>query len=380
MWEIFSFSADKQWFIILFVFLFAAVVQLIFYFGFYFRFIFYRKKPLSPSADPVSVIICARNEAENLDNYLPSILTQDYPEYEVIVVNDCSSDDTEVILEKYLKQYPHLRKTEIKADKKFSHGKKLAVTIGIKAAKYERLLFTDADCKPDSNQWIQRMSARFSEDVSIVLGYGGHFRQSGLLNKYIRFDTLIIALQYFSFALAHIPYMGVGRNFGYKRSLFYSGKGFTSHFHLASGDDDLFINENATKTNTAVEFSHESHTRTSPKESFDKWFFQKKRHFSTSGLYKPLHKFLLTLEPLSRLLFYAGFILTLIGMSDLQILILAVFALRLFTQIIVIKKAMINLNEKNLLLISLLFDPVSLFINFGLLMASRIRPSNYQWK
>ena len=116
------------------------------------------------------------------------------------------------------------------------------------------------------------------------------FTQPGMLNKYIRYDTLMIALQYFSYALCRMPYMGVGRNLAYKRSLFYSGKGFSNHFHLASGDDDLFVNENATKTNTAIEFSHESHTRTAPKESFDKWFFQKKRHFSTNKLYKPVHK------------------------------------------------------------------------------------------
>jgi len=224
------------------------------------------------------------------------------------------------------------------------------------------------------------MSAHFSENVSIVLGYGGNVQQPGLLNKYIRYDTLLIALNYFSFALAGLPYMGVGRNLGYRRSLFYSGKGFSSHFHLASGDDDLFVNEHATKTNTAVEYNKESHTRTAPKESFQKWFFQKKRHFSTSSHYKPAHKFLLGLEPAGRLVFYTTIVLSFIFIPEIKYYLLGVFVFRLILQIIVIKKAMNRLNEKNLLLISLLFDPVSLFINFILLLAGRFRPSNYQWK
>jgi len=371
--------AERQWFTILLVFSFASVIQLTYYLGIYFRFVIYRRKPVSYVQEPVSVIICARNEAENLDAYLPVILSQDYPEYEVIVVNDCSTDDTDVVIKKYMERYPRLRTSQIREDKKFIHGKKLAVTIGIKAAKYDRLLFTDGDCLPESSYWISRMVSHFNSKVSIVLGYGGYLTQPGLLNKYIRYDTLMIALQYFSFALCRIPYMGVGRNLAYKRSMFYAGSGFSRHFHLASGDDDLFINEHANRSNTAIEFSPESHTRTAPKESFDKWFFQKKRHFSTSKLYKPVHKFLLTLEPLSRLLFYAGFA-CLVCLPVYQQLVLSVFALRLLIQLVVIKKTMMRFNEKNLLLISLLFDLISLFINLGLLLTSRIRPSNYQWK
>lgn len=372
-------SAGHPWFMAFVAFLVVLVIQLFYYLGLYIRFAFPRKKKGNPVQEPVSVIICARNEADNLDAYLPSILTQDYPEYEVIVVNDCSTDDTDMVIKKYMELYPHLRSSQIKEDKKFAHGKKLAVTIGIKAARHDLLLFTDGDCRPESNQWIRRMASHFSGKVSIVLGYGGYFAQPGILNKYVRYDTLVIALQYFSYALFGLPYMGVGRNLAYRRSLFYSGKGFSSHFHLASGDDDLFVNEHAAKTNTAIECSPESHTRTAPKESYNKWFFQKKRHFSTNRLYKPVHKLLLSLEPASRLFFYAGLIL-LLFIPDFRPLVLGAFGIRLIIQLIVIKKTMIHLNEKNLLLISSLFDLLSLFINFGLLLSSRIRPSNYQWK
>jgi len=374
-----NFLADKQWFIVFLVFVAAVLVQLIYYVGFYMRFVFYKNKSIPFAPEPVSVIICARNEAENLESYLPVILSQDYPDYEVIVVDDCSTDETDMVLKKYLVQYPKLRTSVIKEDKKFSHAKKLAVTIGIKAARHERLLFIDADCRPESDQWIRQMSGQFTDNIAIVLGYGGYFSQPGLLNKYIRYDTLVIAMQYFSYALGKIPYMGVGRNLAYKRSLFYQGKGFASHFHLASGDDDLFVNEHATSTNTAVMFLPESHTRTAPKQSFDRWFFQKKRHVSTARLYKPQHKLLLSLEPLFRLLFYASFV-PLLFIPALRVTVLGVFAVRLMVQIFVIKKTMIRLNEKNLLVISLLFDLISLFINVGLYFSSQIRPANYQWK
>jgi poly-beta-1,6-N-acetyl-D-glucosamine synthase len=374
-----SLFADKQWFIIFLIFILSFSVQLIFYIGIFLRFVIYRRKVPASDNQPVSVVICARNEAENLDQYLPVVLTQDYPEYEVIVVNDCSSDDTDMVLKKYLEQYTRLRTSVIKEDKKFSHGKKLAVTIGIKAARHERLLFIDADCRPESDQWLRRMSEPFSKEISIVLGYGGFFPQPGILNKYIRYDTLMIALQYFSFALCRIPYMGVGRNLAYKRSLFYEGKGFSSHFHLASGDDDLFVNENATRTNTSIVFSHDSHTRSAPKLSFERWSFQKKRHFSTGRLYKPVHKLLLGLEPASRFLFYASFV-GLLFSPPVRVVVLGVFLFRLILQLFVIKKTMNRLNEKNLLVISSLFDLFSLVINASLYLSSHIRPANYQWK
>jgi glycosyltransferase involved in cell wall biosynthesis len=369
----------SQWLYVLIILLVALLIQLFYYLVIYSRLILYKKKETVSDLQPVSVIMCARNEADNLEIYLPLILSQDYPDYEVIVVNDCSTDNTEDILKKYSEQYSNLRTSTIKEDKKFTHGKKLAVTIGIKAAKHERLIFTDGDCKPDSNKWLSLMSSNFSDKVAIVLGYGGYFTQPGFLNKYIRYDTLCIALQYFSMALFGVPYMGVGRNMAYKRSLFYSGSGFSRHFHLASGDDDLFVNENANKNNTAIEVDLESHTRTAPKESFDKWTFQKKRHYSTNRLYKSSHKLILSLEPASRLLFYASLI-GLMFSPGYQLWALMLFGLRMFIQLFVIKKTMVKLNEKNLLLISLLFDFISLFINFGLLISSRTRPSNYQWK
>lgn len=379
MQNLIDLSFEFQELIIFSIFILSFIVQLFFYLVIYARFVTNKIRRGSKVNPPVSVIICARNEAENLKKYLPFVLEQDYSDFEVIVVNDCSTDDTDDVLGRFLMEYPRLRTTEIKPDKKFSHGKKLAVTIGIKAAVNDQLLFIDADCRPETNQWIRLMASHFRKKTAIVLGYGGYFQEAGLLNQYIRYDTLFIALQYFSFALRKNPYMGVGRNLGYKKTLFYSGKGFSNHVHLQSGDDDLFVNEHADKYNTDVEYSIESHTRSDPKQSFNKWIYQKKRHLSTSHLYKTRHKFMLLPEPLSRLFFYTGFLIFLF-VPGFMVLVLASFGIRLIIQTIVIKKAMFRLNENNLLVNSLFFDLIALFVNFGLYLSNRFRPKSHQWK
>ncbi|MBN2215181.1 MAG: glycosyltransferase [Bacteroidales bacterium] len=371
---------DNPDYIVIVVFGLSLLVQLVFYLGIYARFVFYRQKTIKKKQEPVSVIICARNEADNLDRYLPSVLSQDYPVYEVIVVNDCSNDHTDEVLGKYLKKYNHLRTTNISEDKKFSHGKKLAVTVGIKAAKHEILVFIDADCQPESDLWLARIQQHFTKEKSIVLGYGGYFRKNNLLNNYTRYETMTIAWQYFSYAMAGNPYMGVGRNLAYRKSLFFANKGFASHYHILSGDDDLFVNETANSHNTAVEFSRESHTRSEAKRILKEWLKQKRRHLTTCKYYKARHKFLLCIEPVSRFFYYGSFI-CLLSAGVFPRFIIPAFGLRFIIQLIFTKRAMMLLNEKNLLISSLFFDVLSLFINFMLHFSNRLRfKRRRQWK
>ncbi len=366
-------------YIVLGIFGLSLLIQLYYYLGLYSRFASNKKKVKKNSHEPISVIICARNEAANLEKYLPSVLEQDYPEFEVIVVNDCSTDDTDEIIGKYLKKYPHLRTTTINQDRKFTHGKKLAVTVGVKAAKNDLLVFTDADCRPVSKDWLKLMQRHFNKKISIVLGYGGFFPEKSLLNNYIRYDTMMIAIQYFSYAIAGFPYMGVGRNMAYRKSLFFKNKGFANHYHLQSGDDDLFVNETADKSNTAVEFSENSHTRSAAKPTFLSWIEQKQRHISTAKYYKKKHKRLLGLEMLSRLIFYASFTYLVITPFFL-IYVLSAFVLRMITQFFVIKFSMRRLNEKYLLLTSLFFDIFALFINLIIFSSYRFRRRKNKWK
>ncbi len=268
----------------------------------------------SPVQQPgVSVIVCARNEERNLRDYLQTLLTQDYPEFEVIVVNDGSIDDTRTYLEYWQKRYRNLKLTFVPAGAKVGSTKKLAITLGAKAAQYDYLLLTDADCRPESTHWISEMVKGFaqqpvSEAVSIVLGFGAYFAKPGLLNRMIQFDTLFNGLQYLGMAACGYPYMGVGRNLAYSKRLFFQQGGFYHLMTSKAGDDDLFVNRVATAANTAVVCTRDSLTWSVPKTNLIDWFRQKRRHLSVAPKYKSSSKFRLGLEPLTRGLLYAALI------------------------------------------------------------------------
>lgn len=357
------------------------LIQLYYYLGVYLKVAIHKDnlKGFSTPDIPISVIICARDEEENLLAFLPSVLEQEYSNFEVVVVNDCSSDSTEYILDHLLKKYPHLRVTTIKEDEKFSHNKKLALTVGIKAAKNEWLVLTDADCKPSSSKWLSSMAENFTNKSEIVLGYGGFFEEKGFLNKLIRFDGLFIAMQYLGFALNGRPYMGVGRNLAYKKELFFKNKGFASHAHITSGDDDLFINEVAKGSNTGVEFRHEAHTRTKPKDSYAKWVDQKRRHITTSVRYNFLSKVILIGEILSRILFL-GSSIALIALLYYPWIVAGMFAFRWIIQLSIIKGVMNRLSEKKLLLLSLLYDFYSLFFYGRIAILNIVYPRKSTWR
>ncbi len=298
---------------------------------------------------PISVIISARNESKNLSEYLPAILQQDYPDFEVIVVNDCSYDDSDEVLEALKVTYPQLKIVTITEHARFKTGKKFALTLGIKAAKNEHLLFTDADCMPSSTNWITRMAAHFNTDnVQLVLGYSPYYKTGNFLNALIRFETLKTAINYLSAALNGDPYMGIGRNMAYTKTLFFSNKGFASHMHVISGDDDLFVNQNGTPTNTEIEIHPETFMYTSAKTSFAALYRQKKRHMGVGKLYRNSHRRMLSFDAMSGLLFYAAFICYLAVYFE-PTLALGLFVFRWILQILVYRKSFKKLNAASLL-------------------------------
>lgn len=296
---------------------------------------------------PVSVIICARDEDENLARNLPGVLVQNYPStYEVVVINDNSLDDSKYILQELKKTFKGLNVVELTQEAVHISGKKYPLSVGIRESKHEILLLTDADCVPASENWIEKMQAAYDEDTEIVLGYGAYHKKKGLLNKLIRFETFHTALQYLSYALAGTPYMGVGRNLSYRKDLFFKAKGFSSINHIPSGDDDLFVNKAATKENTAVVIDPEAITRSIPKTTWGSWLRQKSRHYTTAKYYKPKHKFLLGLYFATQFLFYPLLAATLI-FFDWR-LALGVFGLRFLLQGIILNKSMKKLGEGDL--------------------------------
>jgi cellulose synthase/poly-beta-1,6-N-acetylglucosamine synthase-like glycosyltransferase len=372
---------DNLFLLIVFcVFALSAAVQLFYYLWFYLAVYLYKNPGGTNGKKSVSVIICARNEAENLRNFLSAVLEQDYPDYEVIVVNDCSEDSTDDVLGEYLLKYPHLKISNVNKDPKFTHNKKFAQFIGIKAARNDILLFTDADCQPESEHWLEIMTSNFDDKTDFVLGYGGYLGEKGLLNKYIRHDTMTIGMQYLGMAIRGIPYMGVGRNLAYRRSVFFENKGFGTHGHIISGDDDLFVNSNADKHNTRVEFRKGSHTRSVPCPTFMEWIAQKKRHLTTAPYYKFRDKFFLILEPLTRVIFFAAFAI-LLSFLFLWQYVLIIFGLRLITQITVLVLSRKRLNEPGLVGFSLIFDIFSPLINGIVYLSNTLkRSAKNQWK
>lgn len=298
---------------------------------------------------PLSVVICARNEEENLAQFLPEVLEQDYPDFEVVVVNDCSSDDSEWLLKTYAEKYPHLNVVNIKEHPRYKHGKKFAVTIGIKAAKNNCMVFSDADCKPASNQWLQHMGSSFKPGIEIVLGYSPYFKLEGFLNKNIRFETFHTAVSYLSYSLKKRSYMGVGRNMAYTKTLFFEGKGFASHMHILSGDDDLFVNQNATESNTAICIHLEAQVWSAPKLNFNEYSSQKVRHHGASKAYKASHRRMLTSQVLSAVLFYILLIAAFFLYPQFWELLLIGYLLRLLVQAIVYQPVMKKLQTLDII-------------------------------
>ncbi len=287
------------------------IIQIYYHLRYFSAITFYKKPSLSTSKKlPISVIIAARNEADNLQEFLESILTQEYPEYEVIVVNDCSYDNSEDVLKGYQARYSHLKVVELEEEEKYKHGKKFALTIGYKAAKYEHLLLTDADCKAVSKNWISLMQEGFAEGKEIVLGHSPYIKTKGFLNAFSRFETFYTAFQYISFSIRKQTYMGVGRNLAYTKTLFFKNKGFASHMHILSGDDDLFVNANATKTNVSVCIEPDSFIYTPSKANWTAYFLQKLRHLPDAKEYKTKDKVNLTLISSTALFFWLSLLLS----------------------------------------------------------------------
>jgi biofilm PGA synthesis N-glycosyltransferase PgaC len=345
------------------------MVQILFYVFLYGRFAFYRKKNPGTRPLPVSIVICARNELENLQKNIGAVLEQDGNGCEVVLVNDCSWDETENFLKELAPKHKNLKVVSIKEQEKYRHGKKFALTLGIKAATHEHLLLTDADCIPASAEWLKNMQNNFTDKKEIVLGYGAVAKGKGLLNRIIRADVFMIALRYFSFALAGMPYMGTGRNLAYRKSLFFRNKGFANHNHILSGDDDLFVNETANKNNVAIEINKSAFTFTAAAKNFGAWFKQKSRHLSTSAHYRFLHKIFLGLDAVSAFVFYTSLIVWLSLGFNWKIAVV-LFSARFLFQLLINIKSMLKLGEKDLIILFPFIEPVLVFLSPAFFISS----------
>ena len=327
----------------------------------------------------VSVLVCAKNESENLLKFIPEILNQDFPKFELILINDDSNDDTLEIMESFNAKHDNIKIVDVDPIEAFWKNKKYPLTLGIKAATFNFLLLTDADCRPLSNQWIKEMSRHFSNEKTVILGYGAYKKiKNSFINNLIRFETVFTAMQYFSFAKIGFPYMGVGRNLAYRKETFFNANGFMSHMNIPSGDDDLFVNQVANSQNTALCYSHNSFTESLPETSIKKWFNQKRRHVSTARHYKLIHKLLLSLFYASQLLFWCLSIILLTVLFQWEIVLL-LFVVRIALLYLSYGLTAKKLNELD----TLLFLPIlELFLVFMQLVIfiSNLTSTKHNWR
>ena len=343
------------WAICFFAFCGFAFIQLMYCIFIYGRLAFYKKKKCASTLPPISIIIAARNEADNIYENLPALLDQNYPNFEVIVVVNQSTDESKHILQAYQQQYSNLRYTLVEKERHLRAGKKLSLSIGVKSAKNEHLVLTDADCKPSSRNWLLEISEQFSEQKQIVLGYGPYLKEKGFLNKLIRFDTAWIAVNYMSFALAKVPYMGVGRNLAYTKQVFESTNGFKSHYAIPSGDDDLFIQEAAKKKNYTISTHPDGFMYSEAEKNWESWVLQKSRHHTTSSRYQFIKKALLGIYPLSLLFVYSFFVILMVS-ENFRWLTLAIMVFLIGIKWLIQGRCFYKLNERSFIGLFVLTD------------------------
>ena len=353
------------------------ILQVCYYLLVIARVFFYKTTELKAVEFPVSIVIAARNEEENLQRLLPALLDQAGVDFEIIVADDCSLDDTYLVLRKFAEIDSRIRYTRIQESANFAGGKKFALTLAIKAAKYEHIVCIDADCMPASNFWLQRMASPL-ERRPIVIGYAPLNRSKGFLNKLIRFDVFTIGMQYLGFAKAGLPYMGVGRNMGYRSHIFFDQKGFSSHYDIKSGDDDLLINGVANRKNTAVEFHPDSFVFSDAKSTWGQWIQQKSRHLTTAHRYRFSHLLTLGILSFSQYAVFGLFVVLLLANMRVQETLL-LMGLRYVVQQAVIIGNLTKTKELDLIPISLFLEPFYLLFYPALVVRNTIVKTN-AWK
>jgi len=324
----------------------------------------------------VSVVVCAFNEADNLLANLKSLAEQRYPDYEIILVDDGSTDETPRIIREFQDEFNSEKRPVrvLRIPPSESKGKKYALSRGIEMARRENILLTDADCSPSSTHWISKMASGLEGDSEIVLGYGAYRKIPGsLLNKLIRYETLMTALQYFSYALQGQAYMGVGRNLAYKKLLFEDAGGFKTHLDVRSGDDDLFVNEVATSKNTVICDHPDAFTISEPKGELSSWLRQKRRHITTSKHYKTRQKLKLGVFYLSQIGFYSGAIV-LLTLNTAPMLVIGLVLLRFLVFYSTMNRTAKKLNEKDLVTLAPLYEISIIFMQLYLFLANTVSP------
>jgi cellulose synthase/poly-beta-1,6-N-acetylglucosamine synthase-like glycosyltransferase len=359
--------------ILVLAFLVVILVQMIYYWMFFSRLAFHKPRKVSDGKPPVSVIVLARNQYNDLLHTLPVLLGQDYPEFEVLVADDNSDDGSDELLEKLTEQHANLRVVKLTQSLNWFKGRKFPLSLGIKSANHDVLLLTDIQFRPAGKNWISELAGSYSENTEIVLGYAT-YDTSSKLNKWLRFMAFYDGLVYLSMALSGRTFKGIGSNLSYRKSLFYRHKGFSSHYVINAGDDELFVNRTATGRNVRIQVSGNSMVKSAKPVSLLQWLAKEKTRLSIRRYFKFSHRALISVFSTSTFLFYLIFILLLLLQIQWPVVV-GLFAVRFISQMIIFVLAQKRLSEKNLLLLSPFFEVilvlVDLFIWIRLLLSKK---------
>jgi glycosyltransferase involved in cell wall biosynthesis len=338
------------------------LVQLIYFWLLFVRLAFYKKAFEETEEKPVSLVIIANNQYRDVNENLAAFLEQAHRRYEVVLVVDNSEDGTMELMDEFTKKYPHLRIVELTQSLNWFSGRKFPLSLGIKSAYSDLILLTNIDCRPASEQWITEMAAAMQPRKEIVLGYSS-WRTKSKINKWLRFTAFYDALLYLSMALNGIPFKGIGRNLSYTRELFYRHKGFSAHYTISAGDDELFVNKTATRRNVSVQISPGSRIDQVRPYSFRRWLISERNRLGIRRYFKAGHRLLIETYNLSLFLFFA-LLATLLILKAPWISVAAIFALRFISQLIIFGLIQKRLHEKSLLLLSPIFEIFLMFIDF----------------
>ncbi len=382
-----EFFYNRISFIILLIFGITLIIQLLYHWGVFSKVAFYKDKRRPKTDDelePVSIVLCARDAYEYLTELVPVLLNQDYPDFEIVIVNDCSDDETEEYLKDLERRETRIKPVQLKQHLNFFNGKKFPLSMGIKSAQNDLIVLTDCNCMPTNDQWLRSVVNCYGKNTEVVIGYSPFVRKKGLLNSLIRFDAVQNALLYLSAALKGHPYMGIGKNLSYRKELFYRNKGFTSHYITSVGDDDLFVSQVATKKNTEVLIDPDNTILTTPTGSFHQWMRQKSGRYSTVRQYNARTRTMLSLFYISQFLFYVSFIalialcakpaFAITGGEVFYIPILVFFfLLRFGSQLFIYHKASKRLGEKGMLPGLIAFDFLFAFLSPLLRLMGRMQ-------
>lgn len=351
--------------------------QILYYLIVYGRIAFYKEEKTKIEKDyfpSVSVVMYVKNDAYNLEKKLPMILEQEYPNFEVVIVNDASKDETEYVLRVLQEIYPNLNVVNLYENVNGALGKKYPLSLGIKSAKNDIILLTESDTKPKDYNWITTMVKGFKEGKEIVLGFTNFEHRPTFLNTLMHYENQTIALNSLGNAILGNPFMGQGRNLAYTKELFFRTGGFISQYNVSVGEDDLFINKNANSHNTAVILSPDSINKCSPKDRKGEWIIQKKKRLKSIKHFKLQDQITYSLMPLTTLLIYTLMILSIIYLFPWQYLVGALI-LKYTLQIIVYYKSSNRLGTKQVAFISplleILFLPIDTIIRISTLFTKK---------